>query len=200
MDSDWRSKLKNTLSELEAALNDVDSEYERELEVLNLKYKSRREALQRAASDVAIALGGNEEPEAISRSVRNEVEVSPPNVQSNPVVHLNDVKAAPDSSSGQADAAMKRFSVRGEIERLLSELDPRKDIKQGEIRYELEKRFPEHGDSLKPASISSSLRRLVDAGKLVLVSKGSGSEPNIYRLPGYVNSGNGQEELGEVRE
>lgn len=193
-------EVKEHLSELEAALKDVDSERDRELGAVHLKYKSRAEALEQAINSVAIALGDVEKPETIMNSINEDEESSLSGVMPDTAEHLNGVRADQDSSDDRSGTGMKRFSARREIENLLPALGPERDIKQGEIRYELEERFPEHKDSLKAASIASALRRLVDAGKLVLVSKGSGSEPNIYRLSKHISKGNGQEELGELKE
>lgn len=200
MDSNWRSKLKNTLCGLETSLKDVDSEHDREIEAVHLKHKSRREALQQAINSVTIALEDGKESETIPEPVREGADSVLSGIKSDEAEHLNGTGTAQNSSQNQNGTDTRKFSARREIEKLLPELDPEKDITQGEVRYELEERFPKHKDSLKAASISSALRRLVDAGKLILVSKGSGAEPNIYRLTEHINSGNGQEELGEVRE
>lgn len=109
-------------------------------------------------------------------------------------------KGEPDVASSERNGAVERFSLRREIEKIILESGTQGDITQGEVRKQLEKQFPEHHDFMRPASVSSTLRRLANAGNLVLVSKGTGSEPNIYRLPEHVNNDNGQEELGELRE
>ena len=75
------------------------------------------------------------------------------------------------------------LSPRREIEKILVGFEPGREVTQGEIREELKRRYPEHEDSFRPASVSSALRRVVEAGALVCVSKGVGSEPNVYRKP-----------------
>ncbi len=94
----------------------------------------------------------------------------------------------------------ERFSLRREIEAILPEFGAGNDITQGGVREKLMERFPNHEASMQPASISSSLRRIESAGGLVLFSKGSGSEPNRYRLPEQVSANGSQEELSEMRE
>lgn len=200
MDSGWQTKLKNTLSELETALKDVSVEHEREIEVLNLRYKTRREALQQAVNSVAIALENGEEPKTIPKPIREDGESELSGVKSSATERPNGVISASDSSSNQNGIGTERFSVRREIEKLLSEFPADRDVIQGEIRLELEKRFPQYEDLLKAATVSSILRRLANAGDLVLVSKGSGSEPNRYRLTEQTSVNEDQEESSELRE
>lgn len=112
---------------------------------------------------------------------------------------LQENEKPPITSSGQ-NGAVEKFSLRREIEKVLPELGAHGDITQGAVRQKLEGQFPHYHDFMRPASVSSTLRRLASAGDLLLVSKGTGSEPNIYRLPEYVDNDEGQEELGELRE
>ena len=105
----------------------------------------------------------------------------------------------PVIAPSEQNGAVERFSLRREIEKIIPELGAQGDITQGAVRQSLEKRFPDHHDLMSAASVSSTLRRLANAGDLVLISKGTGSEPNIYRLPEYANNGNGQKELGELK-
>ncbi len=93
-----------------------------------------------------------------------------------------------------------RFSLRREIEAILPEFGAGNDVTQGGVREKLIERFPNHEASIQPASISSSLRRIASAGGLVLVSEGSGSQPNRYRLPEQASDSESQEELSELRE
>ncbi len=96
--------------------------------------------------------------------------------------------------------ARSKFSIRREVENLLPELEPNHDVVQGEIKRILQNRFPQHEDSIKAASVASTLRRLASAGVLVRVSEGSGSEPNRYRVPAQETEAENQEELSELRE
>lgn len=93
------------------------------------------------------------------------------------------------------DGPVKRFSLRREIERMITEFGPDEDITQGDIRHKLEHQFPDHSDFFQSASVSSALRRIAQSGDLVLISTGTGSEPNRYRKPEDVDAGS--EEQGE---
>ena len=108
-------------------------------------------------------------------------------------------KEKPAIALSERNGTVERFSLRREIEKIIPELGTQGDITQGAVRQSLENRFPDHRDLMRAASVSSTLRRLVDAGDLVLVYRGTGSEPNIYQLPEYVNSSR-QEELGQLKE
>lgn len=197
---DWRSQLRETLPQLERALKTADSEYEKDKEVLverlERRHKRRKEALQQAINNVQTALGRSGD----SKSVLEEGDLSLTGELPSTIVHPNgSEKEILAPLSEQTGSATERFSVRREIEKMISELEPEQEITQGEIRDELERRFPEHKASLRPATVSSALRRIAnsDDGTLVLVSKGSGSEPNRYRKREAQHAG-GQEEQEET--
>lgn len=160
--------------------------YERDMEAL-----ARVRAIDSEGAETTLAEAVHEIAERTdlgSTEKKPEVATSPQEKESSVV--------APSERNG----AVERFSLRREIEKIIPELGIQGDITQGAVRQRLERLFPDHHDLMRAASVSSTLRRLADAGNLVLVSKGTGSEPNIYRLPEYVDNGNGQEELGQVRE
>ncbi len=102
------------------------------------------------------------------------------------------------SDSHEQNGLAKKFSLRREIEAILPEFGAGNDITQGDVREKLLERFPNHEASIQPASISSTLRRIESAGDLVFFSKGSGSEPNRYRLPEQASVNESQEELSEL--
>lgn len=102
------------------------------------------------------------------------------------------------SGSHEQNGLVEKFSLRREIEAILPEFGAGNDITQGGVREKLLERFPNHEASIQPASISSSLRRIESNGGLVLFSRGSGSEPNRYRLPEPASVNESQEELSEL--
>lgn len=112
----------------------------------------------------------------------------------------SDSKEKPENHRPEQNGLVERFSLRREIENILSEFDVHEAITQGEVRQRLEARFPGHEAFMHSASVSSALRHIAQAGDLVLVSKGTGSEPNRYRLPEHNTNNRDQEELGELRE
>jgi len=82
-------------------------------------------------------------------------------------------------SNGTIPGSYRRFSVIREIRDALPDLGG--DITQGQVRQKLAEKFPDQVARIQPASVSSALRRLLEAGELELVSEGSGSDPNVYR-------------------
>lgn len=202
MDSNWRSELKDMLSRLQSELENVDSEYQRDKEALERRYESEIGALRQALRGVQAALGESRELEAATPMAHktDEATLSPPREELDSTIHSNGFgRESLTTSSEQTETATEGFSVRHEIETLLSEFQPDQDVTQGEIRRELERRFPEHKASLQASTISSALRRIAKAGDLVKVYEGTGSEPNIYRLPDHDDINN-QKELSELRE
>lgn len=202
MESNWLSQLKDVRSKLESELENLESGYESDRQALERRYKDEKEPLQQALKGVQVALGTHSESDTTSGNTREKEDQtgsSLPVGESSAVVSFNGAKSPRVSApSEQADTVAEQFSTRREIEKLLSEFATDQDVIQGEIRHELEKRFPQHKDLFKAATVSSILRRLASAGSLVLVSKGAGSEPNIYRLPDRSNGS--QDELSELRE
>lgn len=156
------------------------AEYLRLKDKIEARYKRDMEALERVW---AIANEGSQST-LTSETVHEIVEQASPASEEEPA-------AAQNGHGGPA----KRFSLRREIEKMLPEFGPGQDITQGEVRHRLERRFPDHGDFFHSASVSSALRRIAQSGDLVLVSTGSGNEPNRYRKPGDENArGEEQEE------
>lgn len=97
-------------------------------------------------------------------------------------------EGSPAVQSGQ-NGALRRWSLRKEIEKMLPEFGADEDITSGNVRRTLAERFPGHTAFMQPASVSSALRRIAQSGDLVLVSTGTGSEPNRYRRPEGVGAG-----------
>ncbi len=197
MDYDFHSELEaleNIISRLESTLANVDSEHEREKEALERSYERRKESLQNRLAPLKAARAAfleNEQPESDpGERPERTGPMSPDGAEP---------YALPDEgdSVGLNGNAESRLSIRREIENLLPEMNPSRDVVQGEVTRRLQDRFPQHKDSITAASVSSSLRRLENAGVLVLSSKGSGSEPNRYRLPGSEERNESQEELRE---
>jgi len=189
--------LAGVISRLENALADADSEHERDKEALERKHRNRKEGLNSSLASLKSARAallrgdqsghGSEEPPKTTNSGSSE------EAEHNAL------------SNGHGDVELihkpeKKFSIRHEIENLFPELDPSRDVLQGEITHTLRERFPQHKDSIKAATVSSALRRIANAGGLVHISKGKGSEPNRYRLPGSESSKESQEELSELKE
>jgi hypothetical protein len=196
MTSSLSSQLEDILARIEATLKTIDSEHRREKEALDLKHKRKRERLEQAqkwVQQVKVIASENEDSaltEAIREGVGRVDDLSLVEVTSNTAVH-----------TGQQNSTRTgRFSLRREIEKLLPEFEPGQDITQGEVRQRLEVRFPEHTAYLRPATVSSALRRIAKAGSLVQVSEGSGSTPNRYRLPEHSEDNTNQEELSALRE
>jgi hypothetical protein len=197
VDERFHAELKNIealVSGLEARLGQMDVQYERDREVRERKHKRETEPLRASLSYLKAAqaaLEGAMKPERGLEVPSQSVIVTPPRGETN--------GSTPSRGSTKvASNGAKGFSPRREIEKLLLEMEPGQDIKQGEIRLVLESRFPQHKPLLKAPTISSALRRISKAGGLVKVSEGSGSEPNVYRLPDH--SHGGQEESSELSE
>lgn len=196
MNSDWRSELEQMLSRLETKLEETDSNYERDREALEIQYSREKKALRRAIVGVRGALS-TEESGSGPRVVEKEEQ---PDLNT---LNHQEVTEIPPNGSGEGDVEglnIGRFSARREIENLLAETESTDDVMQGEITRRLQERFPQHADSIRAATVSSALRRLANAGRLILVSSGSGSEPNRYRIPTDENREESQEELSELRE
>ena len=176
-------------------------ELEKKIEARYQKEKSRYEFDKEALARMrAIDREGGET--TLTEAVHQIAErTDPTTTEEKPKVVVPPREKEPSvSTPSERNGTVERFSLRREIEKMIPELGAQGDITQGEVRKRLEKQFPDHHDFMRAASVSSTLRRLANAGDLVLVSKGTGSEPNIYRLPEHVSSGGGQEELGELRE
>lgn len=145
-------------------------------------YKRDMEALQRVW---AIANEDNE-PALTSETVHEIVE----QVDRSPEEQLSALAPSEGSPAVQSEnGALKRWSLRKEIERLLPEFGADEDITSGKVKRTLMERFPDHTAFMHSASVSSALRRIAQSGKLVLVSTGIGSEPNRYRKPEDVGAG-----------
>lgn len=199
MDYDFHSELEsleNMISRLEGALANVDSERDKEKEAIEQFYERKKERLQSKITPLKTAR------EAFLESDQTE-ENSSELPKKLPIPPAKQGDGAPFNGSsdvGLNGKARSKFSIRLEVENLLSELEPNHDVIQGEITRTLQNRFPQHEDSIKAATVSSVLRRLANAGVLVRVSEGSGSEPNRYRVPAQETEVENQEELSELRE
>ncbi|MBA2440917.1 MAG: hypothetical protein H0V53_00710 [Rubrobacter sp.] len=196
MNSERRSELERMLSWLENALEEADSSYERDREALEVKYSREKKALRQALGGMRDALG-IEESEGTAKAVGEEgqPDLSVLRREATAGIYPNGT-----SKESAGTPSVERFSVRREIENLLADIEPSCDVTQGEITRKLQERFPQHEGSIKAATVSSVLRRLKESGKLVLVSSGSGSEPNRYRMQTYESENGSQEELSELRE
>jgi hypothetical protein len=188
MPSNPPSLLHDIQAKLETALKTLESEYRRDTEARDLKYKRDRRPYEQALKGVQLAIASEHEGSALTEDQVDDLSLV--DVTSNTAVHAGQ----------QNDTRTRKFSLRREIEKILPEFEPGQDITQGKVRQRLEERFPEHIESLKPAAVYSALRRIARAGGLVLVSEGSGSTPNRYRLPEHGEENRDQEELSALRE
>jgi hypothetical protein len=191
MNSPLRTQLIEAQSKLEAALKTLASEYRRDKEARELKYKRDKRTLEQALRGVQQAVTSENEDSAPTAAIHEGVDR----------VDAGQDEEGISPTPGKQDATKTSgFSLRREIEKLLLEFGPGQDITQGKVRQRLEERFPEHKESLRPAAVYSGLRRIAKAGGLVLVSEGSGSTPNRYRLPEHGEDNRSQEELSALRE
>jgi hypothetical protein len=152
-------------------------------EKIEARYKRDIEALER----VWIIANEHSESKASPETIREVVEqaATTPEQES-------------ETASNDQNREVRRFSLRREIEALLPEFAPDEDITQGEVRRRLGQRFPGYEDFMKSASVSSALRRIAQSDDLVLVSVGSGSEPNRYRRSSGIENANERDDREET--